>query len=76
MKTLLFLSLLFLIAPQQVQAYLDPGTGSFIIQILVGGGLGLFFVIKKYWSYFISLLSKKSKKTTNEKEANKKEYND
>ena len=76
MKSLLFLSLLFLIAPQQVQAYLDPSTGSFIIQILVGGGLGLFFVIKKYWSYFMGLLSKKSKKTVNEKEANKKEHKD
>jgi len=65
----------FLVAPQKVQAYLDPSTGSFIIQILVGGGLGLFFVIKKYWSYFMGLLSKKSKKSVNEKEANKREHN-
>lgn len=76
MSIFLFLSLLILLAPQSAQAYLDPGTGSFIIQIVVGGGLGLVFLIKKYWSYFMGLLNKKSKKNINEKETNKKEDKD
>lgn len=73
MKTLLFFSLLFLLVPQKVQAYLDPGTGSFIIQIIVGGGLGLAFLIKKYWSNLIALITKKLK---NDKEIDKNEDKD
>lgn len=30
-------------------AYLDPGSGSFIIQMLLAGGLGLAFLVKTYW---------------------------
>lgn len=31
------------------EAYLDPGTGSFVIQCLVGGALAVMFTIKQYW---------------------------
>ncbi|NCB38571.1 MAG: hypothetical protein EOM80_07365 [Erysipelotrichia bacterium] len=30
-------------------AYLDPGTGSFLFQLLVGALVGGIFVIKSYW---------------------------
>lgn len=30
-------------------AYLDPGTGSFLFQLLVGAVVGGIFVIKSYW---------------------------
>jgi hypothetical protein len=30
-------------------AYLDPGTGSFILQVLAGGMFGGIFVIKRFW---------------------------
>ena len=29
--------------------YLDPGSGSFIIQILVAGFLGMMFSVKLFW---------------------------
>jgi hypothetical protein len=32
-----------------VLAYLDPGSGSFLIQILLAGGLGAAFLVKTYW---------------------------
>lgn len=30
-------------------AYLDPGTGSFILQVLVGGAFGSMLVLKHFW---------------------------
>ena len=30
-------------------AYLDPGTGSFVIQCIVGGVLAAAFTVKQYW---------------------------
>ena len=36
-------------------AYLDPGTGSMILQILLGGVAGLVLAIKLYWHKFLSL---------------------
>lgn len=30
-------------------AYLDPGTGSYIFQLLIAGAVGLAFVIKIFW---------------------------
>jgi hypothetical protein len=39
-------------------AYLDPGSGSFIIQMLLAGGLGLAFLIKTYWRKLIGFFQK------------------
>ena len=30
-------------------AYLDPGSGSFILQLLLAALLGGFFIVKTYW---------------------------
>lgn len=30
-------------------AYLDPGTGSYFLQLIIAGLLGLLFVLKTYW---------------------------
>ena len=40
-------------------AYLDPGTGSIIIQGLIAAGLTVIFVVKTYWYKLISLFNKK-----------------
>ena len=45
--------LLFVIAvalPASAYAYLDPGTGSFILQMLVASALGAMLYIKLAWS--------------------------
>ncbi len=41
---------------QSAFAYLDPGTGSFLLQILIGGVAGTLTVIKFYWEKIRSLL--------------------
>lgn len=50
-------------------AYLDPGSGSFLIQLLIAGLVGAGFIIKASWSKikaFFTRPSKKSKNTTGE----------
>ena len=34
---------------KSVQAYLDPGSGSFILQILLAALVGGLFIVKSYW---------------------------
>lgn len=41
-----------------IVAYLDPGSGSFLIQLLLAGGLGAAFLLKTYWRKIKSLFSK------------------
>lgn len=42
-------AILFLVLPGQLYAYIDPGTGSLIIQTLIAAFVGGIFVIKTYW---------------------------
>ena len=48
MKYTVFI-LMFLLS-QDVSAYIDPGTGSLFIQILIAGFLGLVLTVKSWWS--------------------------
>jgi len=32
-----------------IAAYLDPGSGSFILQLLIGGLVGLILILKTFW---------------------------
>jgi hypothetical protein len=49
-KTFLLCTVLVtLVAPAPAFAYLDPGTGSVILQVLVAGLLGALFTIKTMW---------------------------
>jgi hypothetical protein len=43
------------ILTSSAHAYLDPGTGSMILQVLLGGVAGLALVGKLYWHKFLSL---------------------
>jgi len=49
---------------QDANAYLDPGTGSYVLQMLIAGLLGALFFIKLSWKrmkIFISNLFSKDK---------------
>ncbi|MBI2315075.1 hypothetical protein HYU93_03410 [Candidatus Daviesbacteria bacterium] len=46
MKVIIYFGFLMLIFPQNAYAYLDPGTGSYLFQILMAGLLGSLFFIK------------------------------
>ena len=68
MRGLAALSFLVAIATMMVgiltssaYAYLDPGTGSIILQVLLGGVTGLALAGKLYWRKFRSLLGFKRK---------------
>ncbi len=51
---------------QNAFAYLDPGTGSYIFQVLVAAVIGGLFTIKIYWrkikDFVINCFSKKQEK--------------
>jgi hypothetical protein len=41
-------------------AYLDPGSGSFILQILIASLLGAVFIIRAYWKKITTFFHKGS----------------
>jgi len=47
-------------------AYLDPGTGSFIIQLIIGGLVGIGVVVKMFWSNIVNIFNKGKNDPTNE----------
>ncbi len=44
------------------QAYLDPGSGSFLIQLLIAGLVGVGFIVKVYWKKIKGLFSRNTAK--------------
>ena len=54
---LAIMTVLFMTKP--TYAYLDPGTGSFVIQVLVGFVAGAGVLVKMYWNKIISIFTKK-----------------
>lgn len=60
---------LLLMGTAPAYAYLDPGTGSLLLQILLGGLAGLAAIGKLYWSHikdFFARLSGKPRPTLDE----------
>jgi len=54
-------ALIVLISPillQLAYGYLDPGTGSYIIQLLIGGLLGGLFAIGLFWKRVIAYVKR------------------
>jgi len=46
-----------LLLTSDAHAYVDPGTGSYILQILIAGMLGAAFAVKLYWRKIKSFLT-------------------
>ena len=50
--------------PKLLHAYIDPGTGSYFLQMLIAGLIGALFAIKLYWvkikDFFKGLFKKKN----------------
>ena len=68
MQTIAKLSYLLALAAMLVgaltstaHAYLDPGTGSIILQVLLGGVAGLALACKLYWQKLLPMLGIKRK---------------
>lgn len=67
----LFLTFLF-VAPSRAQAYLDPGTGSYVTQILIGFLAGSAYLLKVYWNQLKSFFSNKKNKKQDDSTENEK----
>lgn len=57
---------LFLGDVRPAHAYIDPGTGAYLWQLLVAGIFGLLFVLRGYWSNITAFFSRKSGKKHDE----------
>ncbi len=71
LKTIIIvIALFYLVFPQSAYAYLDPGTGSYILQLIIAGLLGGLFALKMFWgkvvNIFGNLFSKGNKHEKNE----------
>jgi len=54
--------LLFLLLPGRTYAYLDPGSGSYLIQIVVASIAGFGYLTKANWKKIKNRFSSKSKR--------------
>ncbi len=50
----------FLINNQEAQAYINPGSGSYIFQTVIGGILSIVYLIKKCFLWIVNLFRRKS----------------
>jgi hypothetical protein len=51
-------SLLVLLSASDAAAYIDPGTGSCLFQLLIAGGLAGVYTIRRYWHSLKATLEK------------------
>jgi hypothetical protein len=65
LKTNILLVICFVAMPTNADAYLDPGTGSMIIQMIIGGIAAGLIGLKFYW-HKITAFFKDRKKTSRE----------
>ncbi len=58
MQFFILTALITLAFPGYAQAYLDPGSGSYILQILFGVLFGASYLVKVYWGKIKSFFGK------------------
>jgi uncharacterized protein HemY len=49
LKMVLLLAAIAMIFPQYAYSYIDPGTGSYVIQIIIAAFVAVSFMVKVYW---------------------------
>jgi hypothetical protein len=47
---------LLLLFPATARGYIDPGTGSYVLQLLIAGLLGALFALKVFWRKVVDFL--------------------
>jgi hypothetical protein len=55
--TLMLIAAFSLVGIPAANAYVDPGTGSFIFQAIVGGMLAAALALKVFWRRIVSMVS-------------------
>ncbi len=55
----------YLVFIDEAYAYLDPGSGSYILQLIIAGLLGGLYALKMFWSkvknFFVNVFSRGNK---------------
>jgi hypothetical protein len=49
-----------ILLPFNAHAYIDPGTGSIVVQALIAGFLGSIFALRTFWGRISAFFSKSS----------------
>jgi hypothetical protein len=63
----IFITVFYLfVFPRNVYAYIDPGSGSYLIQVILGFVFGGVFMVKLYWKRIKDAIFKKNTKTKKE----------
>ncbi len=63
LQFLILAGLVVAVFPLALMAYIDPGTGSYILQLVIAAFVGVTFTIKVFWKRIKRLLTgKKSEK--------------
>lgn len=57
-RVLPLLALLLLALPSVARAYLDPDTGSYVVQLLIGGLLGGLFALGVFWRRVVAFFKR------------------
>jgi len=65
--SVLLFALPWIVLPKAAHAYLDPGTGSILLQVLIGGVAGLGVIVKLYWHRLRGLLGLREKDAPKER---------
>ena len=68
MKKILIINIFILVISNNAQAYIDPGSGSIIIQAILGAIAAVGTTLSIYWSKIKKFFSKNKKNLTDDKQ--------
>jgi hypothetical protein len=75
-KHIIVLALIaFLASAAPAYAYLDPGSGSMMVQLLLGGVAGAVVIVRLYWTRLLTALGLRREKAEAETKADAKASN-
>ncbi len=57
-------AMLALIATGRAEAYVDPATGSFVLQMVIAGFVGAVFALKLFWHRLVGTISNLFKRSS------------
>ena len=67
---ILIVFFLSLTVPSAAHAYLDPGSGSMLLQLVLGGLAGLAVIAKLYWHRLLALFGMNAQQEENDSDTN------
>lgn len=59
-RSLLMAAFIMVVPVSSAHAYVDPGTGSLLLQVLLGGAAGLLVAAKLFWHRITALFGRRA----------------